>query len=341
MEKYEMKTGNDKDPAMGPKTESVNDVAVAEMIALFDKHFSTESHCTEALLSLVEQEIKCHRCGWCEIERIPGNRTGFCTICTKNVNLTATSIFRNMRSARPWLYALLLRGCGIVPTSRDINETLGMSKTSADKMLRRLSKCSNEVMEHKIQALSFSVFSAESKGQPQETENEEFCEDLHTVCDQPITDQLENKDIERSTTDENDRRSSPNGDLTNGKSVHEVQNIILELASKAPIYEDRLAIAQNLDIGTIGSALTMLELDGFIKRNGRGAYILASAEVEPPLQTQTTKRGGRVSQHKCCNADVRPNLSDFLSQDPEAIGIFVGRLLQALKKELLQNRKTT
>ncbi|MBS1954057.1 MAG: hypothetical protein JST89_07725 [Cyanobacteria bacterium SZAS-4] len=120
-----MKTQQEK-----PKVDN-HFLIVAAEVDFVDRVYPTEKACFSEIWRRIRPNKRCQFCGSARLKLKFGNRIGNCGRCGKKFRLTAGTIFRKMRMARPYLVAIRLCERGIPCSARLLSRVCNIAYASA------------------------------------------------------------------------------------------------------------------------------------------------------------------------------------------------------------------
>lgn len=254
----------------------------------------TEQACVGLIYEHFPENLRqCRNCGGRHIRRDPGDRIGRCLNCKKHVLITARTFFHRVRKVRPWLAALWFFEHGVTVNSNQFAKLLGVAYSSARNIFLRITK----IIENHLPAdtvsvpgsLFTSVISKRSRLTPanEHPAAEEEDQSAPTNGGKP-------QDNQPNLVEKPNLVEQPNlvdqSNVVGQPSVadqpahrNEVEKILLNIISETPTALEQLSQQAEMPIGNVCAALTMLEIDGVIKRLPFDRYVTA-AKSAPVIQ---------------------------------------------------------
>ncbi len=221
------------------------DVRSRSWFRKFNEEFPSEAHCNRSLWMRTTDE-PVPLCGWCQE---PNHRFQFetrfflCGSCGKKTWIFAGTFFEKIRRPRAWLARIWLLERGIVLSSSEFSELLGIASSTSQNIFKKITMA---VIEHSQYSTTFpcSAFRSINFRRSAETPaNEHPCNDYQSV-------------------EESNACSVPQ----QLPFLSENETIIFELLHDEVMSIDRLLARSGLNHGELAEALLMLELHGLVKQ---------------------------------------------------------------------------
>lgn len=231
----------------------------------------TEQACVALMYEHFPENLRqCRNCRGTRIQRDPGDRVGKCLNCKKNVLITATTFFHRVRNVRAWLAAVWFFEHGVTINSNQFGKLLGIAYSSARNIFVSIANIIENHLPADAASVPGSLFTAVMSKRSRLTPANE-----HPSAEE---EQQKSEKTEHSTTQDN----QPN---IADRHAHrtETEQALLEFISQTPSGIGQLAEQAGMPTANVCAALTMLEIDGVIKRLPFDRYIIA-ADSAPATQ---------------------------------------------------------
>lgn len=239
----------------------MEDAPILALFEEFEDRYPSEDDCVEELYScLIDGDAVCRHCDSSATSRVPGRRVIDCLRCGRSTWFTAGTFFERIRSVRPWLLAIWILERGGALSASDLQRLSGVAYSSAHALLKKLSIVAACSMKGKSRLVSSSCFSAVFSRRSLETPARR-----HPIAEQ--------EEIEvRQAKDQSQERYQDSGQCQ-GESIDSRisgifgnEGMICGLLKGGPMNFDSISMNSGLDAGMLSASLTMLELDGVVRR---------------------------------------------------------------------------
>lgn len=265
------------------KQKRVQNAEVLETFCLeFKERFPTLEACMSALWKLFNlHKVQCTRCG--KQLATGSDRSVSCPNCRKKNWVTASTALNNVERPDVWLAIVLLQGSGVPFSSSKLAILLkaanGTVKNARLKIALATTDWMKEEEPHAVSSAEMiAIYDRHSLATPyhqhpraEQQEMEERARERESVFANMhhFAPPDHSETLSPTKTDEvpgNNECGDSSLDTT-GNAVDPKQEV-LRLLADGPLHFDILAVKTGLDVGTLNSLLTILELDGEIQSIG-------------------------------------------------------------------------
>lgn len=259
----------------------------------FKECFPTLEVCMAALWKLFGLcEIPCTRCG--KQLRVESERSISCPACRKTNWVTARTALHKVVRPDVWLAIILLEGSGIPFSSNKLATLLDAAKPTVRDARCKIGFAATQWMEEEnpdvvSSAKMVEVYDRHSMETPyqqhpraeqQEMERREFEKEsayaeVHGTTSEHSETRSPTQPNKTSSNNNDDNNSGDPSPPPAGGAIDPIQEV-LKLLADGPLHFDVIAAKTGMDVGTLSSLLTILELDGEVQGKAGGVYQLNS-----------------------------------------------------------------
>lgn len=233
--------------------------------------------------------INCRSCGATDFERRRGDRVGKCNSCGKSMWMFADTFFCGMRTktATAWLAAIYFKEHGQLFSASMFHTIVGVAQSTAHGIIKRIEIVQASLMQNDAALVASSNFMRVFCKRSRETPARE-----HPRAEEDVVSREEQY---HHSDDANDQR----GHFAENFDMEEDTQKIFHCLSGSPLSTEDLCQATGLATRDVSSALSYLELSGFIERLPGDRHVRC--------KNVATKMEG-----SSCNEEIRHALSHFL-----------------------------
>lgn len=255
-----------------------------DCLRAFNLAYPTEDDCMAALLEGVrtsqsgEQRespgssvFSCQRCGREDLEKVNNGRAVKCSSCRKMVWLTAGTFFAKIRSARPYLACIWFLSHGISISSETFHLLIGVAQSTAWDIGRKVSLVLEENLMNIDSVVPATEFSPVIRKRSLDT---------------PARHSPKIDLIKTDTDADVDVGSSPyfcdtSAVFANASNVGDFESSLFSYLSEEPVHVDEIARLCEAPVHKVLSAMTILELEGLVRRLPGERYVSTISKNRP------------------------------------------------------------
>ncbi|MBX9952182.1 MAG: hypothetical protein K2Y39_23610 [Candidatus Obscuribacterales bacterium] len=248
----------------------------------FNMLFPTDADKAEAIYSTLAPEGFHCDCGNLVSNRKYGERTARCSRCKKKASVTAKTFYEGIRKASAYCCATFLMGAGIVISGNEFAKRNGISSSQGSIILHSLSAAIALEMSAEAELLTALVLEPVGKRSSETPARE------HPKAEQIEAEKRAAKNVS-TTTRVNPRASDrkiPKGDL---------ERRIFSLLKTDSLHPDDICGLAMLTITEVACALTLLELDGFVRCLPGNRYEVIERPANESVRALNKKDSRRVN----------------------------------------------
>lgn len=292
-----MKTQQEK-----PKVDNYFLMVAAE-VDYVDRVYPTERACFSEIWRRIRQNKRCQFCGSARLKLKFGNRIGNCGRCGKKFRMTAGTIFKRMRVARPYLVAIRLCERGIPFSARLFSRLCGIAYASALHIVKTILGAVLMAMQDSVLVSSFEFNSAickrslETPAQQHPVSEQEHANEVN--CENAVG--IEEAFAARISLFKPELSSASDSILSefDGKSTGDTpcpERQIYQLLSSEPKSIDTLIEVSRLEPKVVIATVSILELTDLATLVSGNRVVLSTEGLRAQLPQLDSQTKAHISQ---------------------------------------------